>query len=42
MDFYFNKLKSDGKIPNQLVKKEEVKASNANKEYVNVNEKPKF
>jgi hypothetical protein len=34
---FFNKLKSDGKIPNQLVKREEVKPSNANKEYVNVN-----
>lgn len=34
---FFNKLQKDGKIPNQLVKKEKVLASNASKEYVNVN-----
>lgn len=34
---FFTKLQKDGKIPNQLVKKEKVLASNASKEYVNVN-----
>jgi hypothetical protein len=34
---FFNKLQKDGKIPNQLIKKEQVVPSNLDKEYVNVN-----
>jgi hypothetical protein len=34
---FFNKLKKDGKIQNQLIKKEKVIPCNADKEYVNVN-----
>lgn len=34
---FFLKLQIDGKIPNQLVKREKVVASNQDKEYVNVN-----